>query len=146
MDYQKGYTPINDLTTFLDSYGACTQLVYDKATKLMQAVNAVFLDVDVPSWTVPSLSDGLINRNNRNAYIWCRHLMQGVQAAVNTVVACYNFHSLTDPYTGDKNAPVQLWVPNSLALNGDFLQKVNNDFKSANDALDRLFDWIQPYM
>lgn len=143
MDYQKGYTPINDLTTFLGSYGACTQLVYDKATKLMQAVNAVFLDVDVPSWTVPSLSDGLINRN---AYIWCRHLMQGVQTAVNAVVACYNYHSLTDPYTGDKNAPVQLWVPNSLALNGDFLQKVNNDFKSANDTLDRLFDYVEPYM
>lgn len=143
MDYQKGYTPINDLATFLSSYRACTQLVYDKANKLMQAVNSVFLDADMPSWTVPSLPDGLINRN---AYIWCRHLMQGVQAAVNTVVACYNYHSLTNPYTGEKNALVQLWVPNSLALNGDFLQKVNNDFKSANDTLDRLFDWIQPYM
>ena len=65
MDYQKGYTPINDLTTFLDSYGACTQLVYDKATKLMKAVNAVFLDVDVPNWTVPSLSDGLIKRRHQ---------------------------------------------------------------------------------
>lgn len=143
VDYQKGYTPINDLATFLDSYGACTQLVYDKATKLMQAVNAVFLDVDVPSWTVPSLPDGLINRN---AYIWCRHLMQGVQTAVNAVVACCNYHSLIDPYTGGKNAPVQLWVPNSLALNDVFLQKINTDFKSANDTLDRLFDWIQLYM
>ncbi|WJD85320.1 hypothetical protein QSU93_02780 [Limosilactobacillus fermentum] len=117
--------------------------MYDKATKLMQAVNAVFLDVDVSSWTVPSLSDGLINRN---AYIWCWHLMQGVQTAVNTVVECYNYHSLTDPYTGNKNVPVQLWVPNSLALNGDFLQKINSDFKSANDMLDRLFDYVEPYM
>lgn len=143
MDYQKGYMLMNDLTTLTSSYRTCVQHVYNKASWLLNAVNGVFMDTDVPKYTVPSLPDGLINRN---AYIWCRHLMQDVQTAVNAVVACYNYHSLTDPYTGNKNVPVQLWVPNSLALNGDFLQKVNNDFKSANDALDRLFDWIQPYM
>lgn len=143
MDYQKGYTPINDLTTFLDSYGACTQLVYDKATKLMQAVNAVFMDVDVPDWTVPSLADGLINRN---AYIWCRHLMQDVQTAVNSVVACYNYHSLIDQQTGELTSTVSLWIPNSLSLNDELLNNLNNDFKSANDTLDRLFDYVEPYL
>lgn len=143
MEYQKGYVLMSDLTTLTSSYRTCVQHVYDKASWLLSAVNGVFMDTEVPKYTVPDLSDELINRN---AYIWLKHLMQDVQTAVNAVVECYNYHSLTDPYTGDKNAPVQLWVPNSLALNSDFLQKVNNDFKSANDALDRLFDWIQPYM
>lgn len=134
---------MSDLTTLTSSCRTCVQHVYNKASWLLNAVNGVFMDTDVPKYTVPDLSDELINRN---AYIWCRHLMQDLQTAVNTVVACYNYHSLTDPYTGDKNAPVQLWVPNSLALNSDFLQKVNNDFKSANDTLDRLFDYVEPYM
>lgn len=143
MDYQKGYVLMSDLTTLTSSYRACVQHVYDKAYWLLNAVNGVFMDTDVPKYTVPDLSDELINRN---AYIWLKHLMQDVQTAVNSVVACYNDHSLIDQQTGELTSTVSLWIPNSLSLNDELLNNLNNNLKSANDTLDRLFDWIQPYM
>lgn len=143
MDYQKGYMLMSDLTTLTSSYRTCVQHVYDKASWLLNAVNGVFMDTDVPKYTVPDLSDELINRN---AYIWLKHLMQDVQTAVNSVVACYNHHSLIDQQTGELTSTVSLWIPNSLSLNDELLNNLNNDFKSANDTLDRLFDYVEPYM
>lgn len=143
MDYQKGYMLMGDLTTLTSSYRTCVQHVYDKASWLLNAVNGVFMDTEVPKYTVPDLSDELINRN---AYIWLKHLMQNVQTAVNSVVARYNYHSLIDQQTGELTSTVSLWIPNSLSLNDELLNNLNNDFKSANDTLDRLFDYVEPYM
>lgn len=143
MDYQKGYMLMSDLTTLTSSYRTCVQHVYDKASWLLNAVNGVFMDTEVPKYTVPDLSDELINRN---AYIWLKHLMQNVQTAVNSVVARYNYHSLIDQQTGELTSTVSLWIPNSLSLNDELLNNLNNDFKSANDTLDRLFDYVEPYM
>lgn len=136
MDYQKGYELMSDLTTLTSSYRSCVQHVYDKASWLLNTVNNVFMDTDVPKYTVPDLSDKL---NNRNAYIWIKHLMQDVQTVVNSVVSCYNNHSLIDWQTGEPTNSVSLWIPNSLSLD-ELLNNLNNDFKSANDTLDRLFN------
>ena len=143
MDYQKGYMLMSDLTTLTSSYRTCVQHVYNKVSWLLNAVNGVFMDTEVPKYTVPDLSDELINRN---AYIWLKHLMQNVQTAVNSVVARYNYHSLIDQQTGELTSTVSLWIPNSLSLNDELLNNLNNDFKSANDTLDRLFDYVEPYM
>ncbi len=136
-DYQKGYELMSDLTTLTSSYRSCVQHVYDKASWLLNAINNVFMDTDVPKYAVPDLSDKLINRN---AYIWIKHLMQDVQTAVNSVVSCYNYHSLIDWQTGKPTNAVSLWIPSSLSLNDELLNNLNNDFKSANDTLDRLFN------
>lgn len=136
MDYQKGYVMMSDLTTLTSSYRTCVQHVYDKASWLLNAINNVFMDTDVPKYTVPDLSDEL---SNRNAYIWFKHLMQDVQTVVNSVVSCYNNHSLIDWQTGEPTNAVSLWIPNSLSLD-ELLNNSNNDFKLANDTLDRLFN------
>lgn len=143
MDYQKGYILMSDLTTLARSYRTCVQHVYDKASWLLNAANGIFMDADVPKYAVPDLSDELINRN---AYIWLKHLMQDVQTAVNSVIECYNYHSLIDQQTGELTSTVLLWIPNSLSLNDELLNKLNNDFKSANETLDLLFDYIEPYL
>ncbi|MEK1473257.1 hypothetical protein HC011_01570 [Limosilactobacillus fermentum] len=143
MDYQKGYVLMSDLTTLTSSYRTCVQHVYDKASWLLNAANGIFMDADVPKYAVPDLSDELINRN---AYIWLKHLMQDVQTAVNSVIACYNYHSLIDQQTGELTSTVLLWIPNSLLLNDELLNNLNNDFKSANETLDLLFDYIEPYL
>lgn len=136
MEYPKGYVLMSDLTTLISSYRSCVQHVYDKASWLLNSVNNVYMDTDIPKYTVPDLSDEL---NNRNAYILFKHLMQDVQAVVNSVVSCYNNHSLIDWQTGEPTNAVSLWIPNSLSLD-ELLNNSNNDFKLANDTLDRLFN------
>lgn len=127
-------------------YKQKTQQVYDKAKFLIQAVNGVFMDIDDEfNFTIPSL----VNPGdllNRAMYLWTIKVSQDVQRDLNTVVDIFNAHGLVDEITNKDTEYLIIWQPRRLVIDKVYFTKLNSNYKSANALLDRLFNYIKPYL
>lgn len=127
-------------------YKQKTQQVYDKAKFLIQAVNGVFMDIDDEfNFTIPSL----VNPGdllNRAMYLWTIEVSQDVQRDLNTVVDIFNAHGLVDEITNKDTEYLIIWQPRRLVIDKVYFAKLNSNYKSANALLDRLFNYIKPYL
>ena len=127
-------------------YKQKTQQVYDKAKFLIQAVNGVFMDIDDEfNFTIPSLvSPG--DLLNRAMYLWTVKVSQDVQRDLNAVVDIFNAHGLVDEITNKDTEYLIIWQPRRLVIDKVYFAKLNSNYKSANALLDRLFNYIKPYL
>ena len=127
-------------------YKQKTQQVYDKAKFLIQAVNGVFMDIDDEfNFTIPSL----VNPGdllNRAMYLWTIKVSQDVQRDLNAVVDIFNAHGLVDEITNKDTEYLIIWQPRRLVIDKVYFAKLNSNYKSANALLDRLFNYINPYL
>lgn len=130
-------------------YKQKTQQVYDKAKFLIQAVNGVFMDIDDEfNFTIPPLVNPG-NLLNRAVYRWTLKVTSELQTNLNTVVDIFNAHGLVDEITNKDTEYLILWEPRLLVIKDSeetYLNNLNSNYKSANALLDRLFNYIKPYL
>ena len=140
------YRDIQPDENLISIYKQKTQQIYDKAKFLIQAVNGVFMDIDDEfNFTIPSL----VNPGdllNRAMYLWTIKVSQDVQRDLNTVVDIFNAHGLVDEITNKDTEYLIIWQPRRLVIDKVYFAKLNSNYKSANALLDRLFNYIKPYL
>lgn len=103
---------------------------------LYQLDNAVFYEgvEDTPSVPAPPTTE-----LNRAAYLWCNYRVGDIQYAVNAVIAAFNRHGIVGPPDYTDMAQVTLWRPEALAINGDFMVALNNDWVAVETAINTMY-------
>lgn len=119
--------------------------IYNRIKQLCDVVNKVFMpdDLDMPSLTVEPISATMLNRA---VYLWTNRVMQHLQTVVDWLVGIYNGYHLVDMQTGKDTEMIKLWQPESLIIDENYMNNLNNDFEAVNELLDRLFEYAKPYM
>lgn len=143
------WTAYQDIPTnseLISTYTNYTQQVYDKIAFLVNAVSNTFMDVDEQfNLKIPVL-DNPGNKLNRSVYLWTIKLTRQLQSNLNLLVDVYNAHELIDEITDQNTDYLVLWLPERLMLDSPYYEQLNSNFKSANALLDRLFNYIKPYL
>lgn len=129
----------------VEIYQTYTQQIYDRINQALEGVDKIFMTVDDSELdlTIPGVP--YPNALNRPAYLWTIKVITQLQSNLNALVKIFNDYSLISFDTGGTTPFIKLWVPHRLVLDETYYTKLNDDFKSANNLLDRLFDYLQPY-
>lgn len=103
---------------------------------LYQLDNAVFYEgvEDTPSVPAPPTTEF-----NRAAYLWCNYRVDDIQYAVNAVITAFNRHGIVGPPDYTDMAQVTLWRPEALAIDGDFMAALNNNWAVVETAINTMY-------
>ena len=132
-----------DLVAIYQTY---TQQIYDRIKQALEGVNKIFMTVDDSELdlTIPRVP--YPNALNRPAYLWTIKVITQLQGNLNALIKVFNGYSLISFDTGEATPFIKLWVPHRLVLDETYYTELNDDFKSANELLDRLFNYLKPYI
>lgn len=139
------YKDIPQDANLVEVYKTYTNQLYERIQQALNGANSIFLDVDTKlDLTIPKLKndDKLLNRT---VYLWTIKLTSQIQSNLDALVDIFNGYSLIDFKTGMPTGHLTLWSPHRLTIDDVYLTKLNNNYKSANELLDRLFSYLQPY-
>lgn len=119
--------------------------IYQRIKKLEGIINTVFMpdDLDTPSLEVKPMPTQILNRS---AYLWTLECMRQLQDVIDWLVGTFNGYNLVDFTTGESTAKVNLWKPNSLMINDNYWQQLQNNFDRVNKLLDQLKKYAEPYV
>lgn len=136
---------LSQMSGLIGKYQLNLTNIYARVQRLCDVIDKVFMpdDLDMPSLTVEPISATMLNRA---VYLWTNRVMQHLQTVIDWLVGIYNGYNLVDTQTGDDTETLKLWQPESLIINEDYLNNLNNDFEAVNELLDCLFEYAKPYM
>ena len=136
---------LSQMSGLIGKYQLNLTNIYARVQRLCDVIDKVFMpdDLDMPSLTVEPISATMLNRA---VYLWTNRVMQHLQTVIDWLVGIYNGYNLVDTQTGDDTETLKLWQPESLIINEDYLNNLNNDFEAVNESLDRLFEYAKPYV
>lgn len=119
--------------------------IYQRIKKLEGIINTVFMPdgLDTPSLEVNPMPTQILNRS---AYLWTLECMRQLQDVIDWLVGTFNGYNLVDFTTGESTAKVNLWKPNSLMINDNYWQQLQNNFDRVNKLLDQLEKYAEPYV
>lgn len=119
--------------------------IYQRVKKLEDIINTVFMPdgLDTPSLEVNPMPTQILNRS---AYLWTLECMRQLQDVIDWLVGTFNGYNLVDFTTGESTAKVNLWKPNSLMINDNYWQQLQNNFDRVNKLLDQLEKYAEPYV
>ncbi|WP_270529524.1 hypothetical protein [Limosilactobacillus vaginalis] len=119
--------------------------IYQRIKKLEGIINTVFMPdgLDTPSLEVNPMPTQILNRS---AYLWTLGCMRQLQDVIDWLVGTFNGYNLVDFTTGESTAKVNLWKPNSLMINDNYWQQLQNNFDRVNKLLDQLEKYAEPYV
>ena len=131
-----------DLVAIYQTY---TQQIYDRIKQALKGVDKIFMTVDDSELDLAIPKVPFPNALNRPVYLWTIKVITQLQSNLNALIKIFNGYSLISFETGESTPFIELWIPHRLVLDETYHTKLNNDFKSANKLLDRLFDYLNPY-
>lgn len=131
-----------DLVAIYQTY---TQQIYDRIKQALEGVDKIFMTVDDSELdlTIPRVP--YPNALNRPIYLWTIKVITQLQSNLNALIKIFNGYSLISFDTGGVTPSIELWIPHRLVLDETYYTKLNDNFKSADNLLDRLFDYLKPY-
>lgn len=130
----------------VDVYLSYTQQLYNRIRQAVKGVDNVFMENSEAKLdlTIPPLNDpGYLDRAMRS---WTIKVTSQIQRNLDVLVDIFNGYALIDYTTGETIKYLELWSPRQLVLDETYYNKLNNNYKSANALLDRLFGYLKPYM
>ena len=120
--------------------------IYGRTSQLYGDVNGLFMNDDAIGYHFEPIQNPTGERGLA-VYLWTIKSLETLEKALNELIGMFNGYSLIDVTTGLPTDFITLWIPTlDLVLDDDYKKKLDNDFKLANDLLDRLFKYIQPYI
>lgn len=129
----------------VDVYLSYTQQLYNRIRQAVKGVDNVFMENSEAKLdlTIPPLNDpGYLDRAMRS---WTIKVTSQIQRNLDVLVDIFNGYALIDYTTGETIKYLELWSPRQLVLDETYYNKLNNNYKSANALLDRLFGYLKPY-
>lgn len=129
----------------VDVYLSYTQQLYNRIRQAVKGVDNVFMENSEAKLdlTIPPLNDpGYLDRAMRS---WTIKVTSQIQRNLDVLVDIFNGYALIDYTTGETIKYLELWSPRQLVLDETYYDKLNNNYKSANALLDRLFGYLKPY-
>lgn len=129
----------------VDVYLSYTQQLYNRIRQAVKGVDNVFMENSEAKLdlTIPPLNDpGYLDRAMRS---WTIKVTSQIQRNLDVLVDIFNGYALIDYTTGETIKYLYLWSPRQLVLDETYYDKLNNNYKSANALLDRLFGYLKPY-
>lgn len=129
----------------VDVYLSYTQQLYNRIRQAVKGVDSVFMEDSEAKLdlTIPPLNDpGYLDRAMRS---WTIKVTSQIQRNLDVLVDIFNGYALIDYTTGETIKYLELWSPRQLVLDETYYNKLNNNYKSANALLDRLFGYLKPY-
>lgn len=131
---------INELKSNLSSND---KAVVDYLGKLNQAVNGIFGSDNQSSAKVVDVPvTDLINRALRN-YMF--DVFGTLELAINGLIGTTNKYGLLDVTTGQATGTVSLNPPTTLVLDDDFINAINQLWKTIEDTLNRLLSYANNF-
>ena len=130
----------------VDVYLSYTKQLYSRIRQAVKGVDNVFMENSEAKLdlTIPPLNDpGYLDRSMRS---WTIKVTSQIQHNLDVLVDIFNGYALIDYTTGETIKYLELWSPRQLVLDETYYDKLNNNYKSANALLDRLFGYLNPYM
>ena len=129
----------------VDIYLSYTQQLYSRIRQAVKGVDSVFMEDSEAKLdlTILPLNDpGNLDRSMRS---WTIKVTSQIQRNLDVLVDIFNGYALIDYTTGETIKYLELWSPRQLVLDENYYDKLNNNYKSANALLDRLFGYLKPY-
>lgn len=129
----------------VDIYLSYTQQLYSRIRQAVKGVDSVFMEDSEAKLdlTILPLNDpGYLDRSMRS---WTIKVTSQIQRNLDVLVDIFNGYALIDYTTGETIKYLELWSPRQLVLDENYYDKLNNNYKSANALLDRLFGYLKPY-
>lgn len=129
----------------VDYYITNIQAIYDRIKRLYNIVNGIFMDdlkLNDLKISPPANASGLLNRA---VYLWSINSINQLQRVLDEVVGTFNGYNLIDWTTGDSTNTIKLWKPMNLILDDDYYKHLSDNFKRANELLDQLEKYAEPY-
>lgn len=119
--------------------------IYQRVKKLEDIINTVFMpdDLDTPSLEVKPVTTQMLNLA---AYRWTLECMRQLQDVVDWLVGTFNGYNLVDLTTGEATPTLNLWQPNSLMIDDNYWQQLQQNFDRVNKLLDQLEEYAEPYV
>lgn len=119
--------------------------IYQRVKKLEDIINTVFMpdDLDTPSLEVKPVPTQMLNLA---AYRWTLECMRQLQDVVDWLVGTFNGYNLVDLTTGEATPTLNLWQPNSLMIDDNYWQQLQQNFDRVNKLLDQLEEYAEPYV
>lgn len=119
--------------------------IYQRVKKLEGIINTVFMpdDLDTPSLEVKPVPTQMLNLA---AYRWTLECMRQLQDVVDWLVGTFNGYNLVDLTTGEATPTLNLWQPNSLMIDDNYWQQLQQNFDRVNKLLDQLEEYAEPYV
>lgn len=117
--------------------------IYNRIKQLQSGLNAIFMDDETQLDLTINPPQG--DKLNRAVYIWTIKSISNLQQVMDSIVDMCNDYGIVDGETGDNTSYLTLWLPQRLAIDDKYLEKLNNNFKTCNKLLDRLAGYLKIY-
>lgn len=109
----------------------CT-LIINKLDELYQLDDSVFYEGVISNEPVPVLDTKLLNRK---AYLWLNARIANLAIIVNQLVAKWNVHGIVGEPDYTDTTMINLWLPQTLALDDEFKNNINQNWQIIEDKL-----------